>query len=570
MKLAICFAAIVLFNICFGLYAIRSLSIINGRVVEADSWTVGVAELASLQDNVSTVRRYDLSYVIQQGIPESAETLRLREAALQSAESGMSAYRYDVETIEYDTEEQRAQDLEAIDAVISRWNAYKEFSRQILEHCDAGRYEDAASLVREESLESYAKLEETLLSIVEFNTKGSAAVKVMSYDIYAATRQTIIVLLLVVSVISIVVPSLLVNGIQRSIRELLRVSKAIGEGDLRVSSSIDSGDEFGVLSRQYNITISNIKSLIIRMQESAERLSVSAGDFSSNSLHAAEGTAVIANNAEKVARELDKQRAKIESMTSIIQEMSTDITKMTDSMDALANGAHKSVEIARDGGLSMESAIAQMDIVETAVEESSQVVTALGERSSEIGRIVGTIADISRQTNLLALNAAIEAARAGEQGRGFAVVADEVKTLAGESQSAAEEISRLISSIQEETRKAVSSMEAGREEVKKGSTAMSTGGLAFRSLAEMSVESASRIEEISAMTHAMADETSLVSEAANDVESTGLEISQDSESIAAATQQQTASMTEVSRDSQSLTEIAAEMLGSARSFSVQD
>lgn len=58
-------------------------------------------------------------------------------------------------------------------------------------------------------------------------------------------------------------------------------------------------------------------------------------------------------------------------------------------------------------------------------------------------------------------------------------MADEVRKLAEESQAAAGEIAGIISSIQQEAQRTVDSMQAGMEQVKGGSEAVSRAGTTF-------------------------------------------------------------------------------------------
>ncbi len=90
---------------------------------------------------------------------------------------------------------------------------------------------------------------------------------------------------------------------------------------------------------------------------------------------------------------------------------------------------------------------------------ANDIIKNLGEHSQKIGQIVEVIDAVAKQTNLLALNATIEAARAGEAGKGFAVVANEVKELAKQTGSATEEIARMIDMIQADASQAIKAME---------------------------------------------------------------------------------------------------------------
>ncbi|MBL4889412.1 MAG: methyl-accepting chemotaxis protein [Candidatus Lindowbacteria bacterium] len=141
--------------------------------------------------------------------------------------------------------------------------------------------------------------------------------------------------------------------------------------------------------------------------------------------------------SQEMESSIQMQSVKIQDTAAAAAEISTTIGVVTDSSEHGMQMSNQTV----DG----------MTNVQNMINDMNGKISALGESSVKIGKVVEVIAQIGEQTSLLALNAAIEAARAGEHGRGFAVVADEVSKLAERVGRNSKEIETLIGTIQNET-----------------------------------------------------------------------------------------------------------------------
>jgi methyl-accepting chemotaxis protein len=178
-------------------------------------------------------------------------------------------------------------------------------------------------------------------------------------------------------------------------------------------------------------------------------------------------------NVQNMVKSTQMQASNVSETSASIDEMVASIQRVADTAKVLLDISQRSRDEVHNGINTMEKATDGLSRINASIGSSAEIISALGQRADDIGKIIEVIDDLAEQTNLLALNAAIEAARAGEHGLGFAVVADEVRKLAEKSAQSTREISELIQSIQKEARKAVDNMEKSTTIVNEG---LSLGG----------------------------------------------------------------------------------------------
>ena len=296
--------------------------------------------------------------------------------------------------------------------------------------------------------------------------------------------------------------------------DLVRQAEALGAGDLSVRLNVSSNDEIGQLSRAFNQMSQALSTMVEHIRRASEEVNSRAQALSGLSGGAYDG--------------MEQQSGEITSMAGAVEEFSATSLDIADNMGATQRLAQENAQQTQIGRSSMEEASSSLEQIAGALNSTATVINTLGQRSQEIGGIVGVITSIAEQTNLLALNAAIEAARAGEQGRGFAVVADEVRSLASRTRQATDEISSMIHSIQQETGNAISTMEQGNVLMQEG---LSRNANVASALARIDEQSRSAGQQFAAITTATQEQSSTATLLSSNLQSIALANSEQREVV---------------------------------------
>jgi methyl-accepting chemotaxis protein len=530
-KFGYAFGSIFVLCALLGISSVIGFVGVNGKVDELVKSTIpSIKILGEIRFDVATIRRSDALLQLCETPECTAHYLDRVKSYAAAYSDAMDRYKplvsYPGEQALYDRIRQSAGpyiDRSSNAADLVRQNKLEDAKHLIVGHDASIEYDAMAAAV-----------DEDIALNDKFGSESGEQALALGHKVMVAAIAVTAVVLLLCGLVGKVLTRLIVPPLVDATHALEQVAAK----NLTVEVAVVGSDEVGRLQTAINQTVDKMREVLTGLAQGVETLSAASEQMSQH----ADGTRTNTQN----------QSSKTNQIAAAAQEMTATIGEISHNAEQAAMASRNSAEMASKGGEVMQATAATMERIATATTSVAQKMDSLSRRSTEIGKVVGVIQEISEQTNLLALNAAIEAARAGEHGRGFAVVAGEVRRLAERTKGATEEIAGTIRSIQDETRETLAVMSHSRGAVETGMNETANA----RTSLEMIITSSKEVES----------QIHMIATAATEQTSASLEISQSASEISQLATESSNAAEDAAEASKNLSKLATELDGVIRQF----
>ena len=456
---------------------------------------------------------------------------------------------------------------DGLDEMLGYWDSFKKSMPAVMTAVQQGGTQAGIDEYNRKGKDDTVKLRDSLNSMTNITKEKAKAANEAAIESGRSSMMVMLITTIVCVLLLLAFSYKLINSIRDALNIMVHVCNKLSSGNFIVRTEPSQRkDELGDVHRAlYDMTL-KIGDLLKEVSKTTEQMAAASQQLNSSSMESANAATSVAQSVADAASVVVQQQTAVTNGADSVASISQSVKSISQETEEVSQEADQAAKKAEAGNLVVEKSVNQIHSVEEKVRTTARLVDELGARSQEIGAIVDTISDLAGQTNLLALNAAIEAARAGEQGRGFAVVAEEVRKLAEQSATAAQQIADLIGRIQDDTSKAVASMDSDRQAVVQGAESVEGLRQVFEEINGLVIDVAGKIESMSDSIQHVADQSSEITNHMEQIDTGAAKVADNMQSISAATEEQSASAQEIASASDSLARQAQDVQENLQKF----
>ena len=446
---------------------------------------------------------------------------------------------------------------------------FEQAANDVIGAIDANDLQQAINIMLETGRPANERIQVSINKIKDYQVSEVERIKKTTTDSAHFSSLLLIIIAVISTIVAAFIALFITRAITIPVNKLANAAEIIANGDLSQEDiQVSTKDEIRHLANSFNTMKTNLRSLIASVAANVEQTTAAAEQLSASTDQVAFSSNEVAKSVEVLADTGSRAATTGHESSMAMEETAQGVQRIAEATQNLLSKAVDTQTVATEGGQTLQTAEKQMAIIQQSSYETNERIKQLSIQSTEIENITKVITDITEQTNLLALNAAIEAARAGEHGKGFAVVADEVRKLAEESKKSANQIVGLTTLIQQDTREVEKAVSVTVENVEQGVHFIQDAKTAFTSIMGSVREMTTQIEEVSASTEEISASTQEVSASVNEMASAANQTSHQSNTIAAAIEEQTATIHEINSVAKSLTDNALTVQQEINQFKV--
>lgn len=379
----------------------------------------------------------------------------------------------------------------------------------------------------------------------------------------------VVMVALIVVIIALAVVTPISMGISKRFGNGVSVLEAVSNGDLTVTvdpSLLSKKDETGDIARSVDNLKTKLKDIVGDIVDKSVDVDSSSGILGASSEESAHSIEQVERAVQEVAEGATSQAADTTNATEKVIVMGELVEHTNENLEKLSA---VSDEMESDGKAAANILDKLEDInvkAKNAIKVIYDQTNTTNESAKKISEAVNLITSIAEETNLLSLNASIEAARAGEQGRGFAVVAGQISKLAEQSNESAKHIEEIITSLMEDSEKAVSTMDEVNQIMEDQSNMVNETSDTFKNVMEGISKSRESVKEISTNMKDLNVSRTSVTDIVSNLSAIAEENAASSEETSASATEVAASMQEISANAAHLREIAEQLKDSVSFF----